>query len=73
MLLVTDDNREVAMSVVMHDYDDIEVTEATYTDTGESVDDDVIDTLLDKYSSKVFEEAYENAVMAAEYAMEGDR
>jgi hypothetical protein len=73
MLLMTKDNREVELMVVMRDFDDIEVTEAYYTDTNEDVDNDTVDELMETHSAKIYEEAYENAVMAAEYAMEGDR
>jgi hypothetical protein len=73
MILKTRDGREVELFARMHDFDDIEITEANFVDSDELVSDEIVSELEEDHSDVIFQEAYENAVMAAEYAMEGDR
>jgi hypothetical protein len=73
MILKDNNGKEVELHAVMHDHDDIEIIEAYYVDTGIALSDDEIDELQDSNHSEIYQEAYENAVMAAEYHFEGDR
>lgn len=59
------------LEVTGHD-EDAYITRAVYDD-GSPVPDNELDYLTTAYADYVADEAFENAVMGAEYAFEGDR
>lgn len=71
-MIFTFENREIEISVY-GDFDDVQVSEAFYTDTKEDVPDYIIDLLLDENAGNVYEYLYEKQVMNAETYFEGDR
>jgi hypothetical protein len=73
MKLFDSAGREVTDIEVVDFGCDAYVTRAVYMATGCAVPDDELNYLTDTYPEYVQRQAYENAIVAAEYACEGDR
>ena len=74
MIVKDKSGREIEISVYGQYEDDIEITDAAYCDNlDEEVPDSVIDYIMDKYASEIYNEWFENQCGAAEYYYEGDR
>jgi hypothetical protein len=72
-MIVTYNNREVEITELDGDYEDFYVCSAADTDDGTELDDSDLVNLAELFYSEISEEMYQRAVMAAEYAFEGDR
>jgi len=68
MIVKDSKGREAEISIGGSASDDIEITDASYTDDGSAVPDDEIEHILDAYAGEISQEWHENMVCAAEDA-----
>ncbi len=59
--------------VVAESNEEIYATEAIYLVDGESVSDKEMEFINSAYAEEIYEQGYQQLVMSAEYAFEGDR
>jgi len=72
MILKDKNNREVEVGVY-GEYDDVQIDEAVYVDTGEDASDEVVDYLMSTYGDELFEAFQERQIDRADSYYGDDR